>query len=175
MMRFLSRLLPALALLAFGAPASAQVVLAANEANLAIAVSVPTACNVLSDFGAGISFAYDPLATTPTTSGTAQATVRCTRGARIGVTADGGGNAAGGARNLIGASTSELLPYSLSVVGADGTTRIALPVDTAVNTGIAGGGKTGVPVTLEAAIDDATANPSTDSFGDTVLITFSPM
>jgi spore coat protein U-like protein len=165
MMRFLSRVLPAFALLAFAAPAFAQ------SANLAITANVSASCRVTSAAPA-ITINYDVFSA-PTAAGNFPVNVRCTRGTNISVAATAGGNpaaVAGFARAV--AFGAEMIGYTLSLTagGAD-------LVPNAVTGSYPSAGKgTDVPISLFAVLDTgAAADPIPGAYTDTVVLTFTAL
>ncbi len=166
MMRFLSRVIPALALFAFAAPAFAQ------SANLAINANVTASCRVMSAAPA-ITINYDVFSAA-TAQGNFPVQVRCTRGTNISVAATAGGNSAvapaGFARAV--AFGAEVIGYTLSL-----TSGGAELVPNAVTGSYPSAGKgADVPISLYAALDTgAAADPIPGAYTDTVVLTFTAL
>jgi spore coat protein U-like protein len=171
MMRFLSRAVPALALLALAAPAFAQ------SANLAINANVQATCRVTTAAPA-IAVNWD-LFDNATATNSGAINVRCTKGLTVQVAADGGTHsAAGGFLRSVQNAASDAIGYklALSAAGAE------LAVNSATATTVATAGRgTDVPVnffvTLDTAADPAGdgSGPAPGAYTDTVVVTFTAL
>jgi spore coat protein U-like protein len=165
MKRFLSRSIPALALLALASPVRAEQlnVTARILPACAVADATAEADVVMNDY---INL-FDPAELAPTGSGSL--TAFCTAGTPIFVTAGGTPSGAAPARLVTDTVSGDTIKYrlSLTAAGAD------LPLISTA-TGLVGNGKAGRTVTFHATLDTAdAANKSAGAYADTVLVTFS--
>jgi spore coat protein U-like protein len=165
MKRFLSRSIPALALLALASPVRAEQLNVSARILPACAVVDPAAqADVVMNDYVNLFDAAEPA---PTGSGSL--TAFCTAGTPIFVTAGGTPSGAAPARMVTDSVSSDTIRYTLALTsgGAD------LPL-TSIATGLVANGKAGRTVTFHATLDTAdAANKSAGDYADTVLVTFS--
>jgi spore coat protein U-like protein len=164
MTRFLSRVLPALALLALATTARAQ------TATLNIDAKVNASCRV-SSAAPQISIAYDVF-DSATATGNFAVQVACTKNTVVQVAADAGQHGAlDGFLRSVDRGGLEAIGYKLSLTAAGA----ALPIGVATGTGVASAGKgTDVGVTLHATLYTG-GDPSAGTYTDDVLLTFTAL
>lgn len=165
MKRFLSRSIPALALLALASPARAEQLNVSARILPACAVADNTVqANVVMNDYVNI---FDTAEPAPTGSG--NLTAYCTASTPIFVTAGGTPSGAVPARVVTDSVSGDTIKYKLSLTAAGAD----LPL-TSTATGLVGNGKAGRTVTFHATLDTVdAADKSVGDYADTVLVTFS--